>query len=41
MSESAGSHATIADGLKKERVALYCRVSTKEQTVENKILPLK
>lgn len=34
-------HATIADGLKKERVALYVRVSTKEQTVENQILPLK
>ena len=34
-------HQMIADGLKKERVALYCRVSTKEQTVENQILPLR
>lgn len=41
MHENDGGHATIADGLKKERVALYCRVSTREQTVENQILPLK
>lgn len=34
-------HQTIADGLKRERVALYCRVSTREQTIENQILPLR
>jgi DNA invertase Pin-like site-specific DNA recombinase len=34
-------HQTIADGLKPERVALYCRVSAREQTVENQLLPLK
>jgi DNA invertase Pin-like site-specific DNA recombinase len=34
-------HSTIADGLKEERVALYCRVSSREQTVENQLLPLR
>ena len=34
-------HANISDAVKKERCALYCRVSTRDQTVANQLIPLR